>query len=182
MWIFFFFFDFTPRSVLETSCRHYMSWQSFSYVIMRKQDWHTYLLETGYAEDISSLLLPCGFEQQKRSGIPHGLVYHCRLTASSSRWKEPGRKMGLHRSAHAPQEGEDMYSAERSHSLLFSPMALFTKTSSLWVWWQSLTQVVCRNSANAQPGPPHHCWLSATATPLALVSSALSRTRKGQQS
>lgn len=56
MWIFFFFFDFTPRSVLETSCRHYMSWQTFSYVIMRKQDWHTYLLETGYAEDISSLV------------------------------------------------------------------------------------------------------------------------------
>lgn len=56
MWIFFFFFDFTPRSVLETSCRHYMSWQSFSYVIMRKQDWHTYLLETGYAEDTSSLV------------------------------------------------------------------------------------------------------------------------------
>lgn len=55
MWIFF-FFDFTPRSVLETSCRHYMSWQSFSYVIMRKQDWHTYLLETGYAEDTSSLV------------------------------------------------------------------------------------------------------------------------------
>lgn len=56
MWIFFFFFDFTPRSVLETSCRHYMSWQTFSYVIMRKQDWHTYLLETGYAEDTSSLV------------------------------------------------------------------------------------------------------------------------------
>lgn len=56
MWIFFFFFDFTPRSVLETSCRHYMSWQTFSYVVMRKQDWHTYLLETGYAEDISSLV------------------------------------------------------------------------------------------------------------------------------
>lgn len=55
MWIFF-FFDFTPRSVLETSCRHYMSWQTFSYVVMRKQDWHTYLLETGYAEDISSLV------------------------------------------------------------------------------------------------------------------------------
>lgn len=45
-----------PRSVLETSCRHYMSWQTFSYVVMRKQDWHTYLLETGYAEDISSLV------------------------------------------------------------------------------------------------------------------------------
>lgn len=45
-----------PRSVLETSCRHYTSWQTFSYVVMRKQDWHTYLLETGYAEDISSLV------------------------------------------------------------------------------------------------------------------------------